>query len=277
MSNLVAPNFFRALGIPLMAGRDFRSTDTDNNSPVFIVNEALAHKVFGSIDVLGKRFSTRRESGHPVWGEIVGVAGNVREARPGAEPKPEIYAPFSQRVTGAYLIVRTKPDPMAIVSAIQERVWTLDKNQPITAIKTAEAQISEINAAPRSQSLLLGIFGALGFVLALIGVYGVMSYLVAQQTREIGIRMALGADPQGILRLVISHGLKLTVAGVIIGVITSLALTRFMRSLLFGITATDPLTFAGVAVALTLVALGACYIPARRATRIDPLLALRYE
>jgi predicted permease len=279
LSNLVAPNFFRALSIPLLAGRDFKSTDTDNNSPVFIVNEALANKVFGSIDVLGKRVSTRKESGHPIWGEIVGVAGNVREARPGAEPKPEVYASFyqSQRVTGVYLIVRTKPEPMGIVSAIQDRVWSLDKNQPITAIKTAEAQISEINAAPRSQSLLLGIFGALGFVLALIGVYGVMSYLVSQQTREIGIRMALGADPQGILRLVLSHGLKLTGAGVAIGVITSLALTRFMRSLLFGISATDPVTFAGVAVSLTLVALGACYIPARRATRVDPMLALRYE
>ena len=278
--NRVAPDFFRVLGLPLLAGRDFASSDARGQPPVFIVNEAFARKVFGSLDVIGKRLSTDKQSDHFVWGEIIGVAGNVREARPGDDPvKPEVYSPFSQTrlAQGVFLVVRTKPDPMVIVAAIQDRIWTLDKDRPVTSIKTIDKQIAENNAAPRSQSLLLGIFGGLGFVLALVGVYGVMSYLVSQQTREIGIRMALGADPGQILRLVIAHGLKLTLVGVSIGVGSSLALTRFLRSLLFGISATDPLTFAGVAVLLTLVALAACFIPARRAMRVDPLVALRYE
>jgi putative ABC transport system permease protein len=279
LSNLVAPEYFRTVGIPLLAGRDFRDSDANKNSPVCIVNEALARKFFGSLDVLGKRCATRRDAGKPVWGEIIGISGNVRALDPAADPKPEVYTPFyeANRATGAYLIVRTKPEPMAIVSAIQERVWSLDKNQPITDIKTITAQIAQNNATPRSQSLLLGIFGGLGFILALIGVYGVMSYLVSQQTREIGIRMALGAHPEGILQLVLSHGLKLTLAGVTIGVAVSFAVTRFMRNLLFGISASDPLTFAAVAVLLTVVALGACYIPARRAMRVDPIISLRYE
>jgi putative ABC transport system permease protein len=152
---------------------------------------------------------------------------------------------------------------------------TIDR--PVTSIKTLDREIAERNAAPKSQSLLLGIFSGLGFILALVGVYGVMSYLVSQQTREIGIRMALGAAPNSILRLVVSHGLRLTLAGVAIGLGTSLALTRFISSLLFGISATDPITFAAVAISLTLVAVAACCIPARRAMSVDPMIALRHE
>jgi ABC-type antimicrobial peptide transport system permease subunit len=160
---------------------------------------------------------------------------------------------------------------------IQDRVWTLDKNRPISMIKTVDQQIAEDFAAPRSQSLLLSIFSGLGFVLALVGVYGVISYIVSQQTRAIGIRMALGAAPENILRSVVADGLKLTLAGVAIGLATSLALTRFISSLLFGISPTDPLTFAAVAVSLTVVAAAACSIPARRAMTVDPVIALRHE
>jgi putative ABC transport system permease protein len=278
-NNRVAPDFFRTFGIALLAGRDFDRADAPGKSPVFIVNEAFARKVFGSLDVLGKRLSTGKESGHFMWGEIVGVTRNVRELDPGAEPKPEIYLPFSQtRVAqGVFFVVRTTPDSMAIVSAIQNRIWALDKQRPITSIKTIERQLAENNASPRSQSTLLGIFGGLGLVLALVGVYGVMSYLVTQQTREIGIRMALGAEPGGILRLVVSHGLRLTLAGVVIGLGTSLALTRFVRGLLFGISPTDPLTFISVSIALTAVAVAACCIPARRAMTVDPMIALRHN
>jgi putative ABC transport system permease protein len=279
-NNQVAPDFFRTLGLPLLAGRDFNHGDTRNAPKVFIVNEAFARKVFGTVDVIGKRLSNDKESGHFLWGEIVGIAGNVREARPGAEPvKPEIYIPFSQArtATGVFLLLRTEPDPLTIVSAIRECVWTLDKNRPVSSIKTLDQQIAENYAAPKSQSVLLGVFGALGFLLALVGVYGVMSYLVSQQTREIGVRMALGAAPNSVLRMVISHGLKLAVAGVAIGLATSLALTRFIGSLLFGVSPTDPLTFAAVAISLTLVAVAACCIPARRAMRVDPIIALRHE
>jgi len=173
--------------------------------------------------------------------------------------------------------VRTQPDPLAVVSALEERVWALDKERPVTAIKTIEKQMQENNATPRSQSTLLGIFGGLGLLLSLVGVYGVMSYVVTQQTREIGIRMALGARREAVLRMVIAQGLRLTLAGVGIGVIGALALTRFMRSYLIGISVTDPWTFLGVAVVLTLVAVAACFVPASRAMRVDPLVVLRWE
>jgi len=278
-NNRIEPDFFRTLGIPLLAGRDFNTDDRKEKSPVFIVNDSFARKVFGSLDVVGKRLSARREANRPVWGEIVGVVGNVRELDPGAEPKPEIYSPFIQtpRASGVFLIFRTKPDPLATVAAIEDRIWTLDKDRPVTSIKTIEKQMEENTGAPRSQSVLLGIFGGLGFALAIVGVYGVMSYVVSQQTREIGIRMALGADREKVLRMVIVHGLKLTLTGVAIGVGVSLALTRFMRSQLLGVSATDPVTFGVVAILLIVVAVAACLIPAQRAMRVDPMVALRYE
>jgi putative ABC transport system permease protein len=279
LANRVTPNFFETLGIPLRAGRDFDAADTKGKPPVFIVSESLARQSFGSINIIGKRISFPKPSGEFEWGEIVGVVGDVRQPSPVAESKPQIYAPYYQtpRVAGVYLLVRTKSDPLSVVSVIEERVWSIDKNQSFSAIHTIDARIDEINAAPKSQSFLLSIFGGLGFVLALVGVYGVVSYLVSLQTREIGIRMALGADRGRILRGVIGHGLKLTLCGVFIGVAGGLALTRFMSSLLFGISASDPLTYAGVAILVSSVAIAACYIPARRAARVDPMIALRYE
>lgn len=278
-NNLVEPDFFRTFGIPLLAGRDFNADDRKEKSPVFIVSEAFARKVFGSINVIGKRLFAAREANRPMWGEIVGVVGNVRDLDPGAEPKPELYSPFVQtrHAGGVFLVFRTKPDPLAIVAAIEDRIWALDKDRPVTSIKTIEKQMKENTGAPRSQSVLLGIFGGLGFALAIVGVYGVMSYVVSQQTREIGIRMALGADREKVLRMVIVHGLKLTSTGVAIGVGVSQTLTRFMRSELLGVSASDPVIFGGVAVLLILVAMAACFIPAQRAMRVDPMVALRYE
>jgi putative ABC transport system permease protein len=278
-NNRIEPDFFRTFGIPLLAGRDFNADDRKEKSPVFIVNEAFARKVFGSVDAVGKRLAARREANRPVWGEIVGVVGNVLALDPGTEPKPEIYSPFIQtpRASGVFLVFRTKPDPLATVAAIEDRIWSLDRDRPVTSIKTIEKQMEENTGAPRSQSVLLGIFGGLGFALAIVGVYGVMSYVVSQQTREIGIRMALGADREKVLRMVIVRGLKLTLTGVATGVGVSLALTRFMRSQLLGVSATDPVTFGGVAILLIVVAVAACLIPAQRAMRVDPMVALHYE
>jgi putative ABC transport system permease protein len=279
LGNRVAPDFFRSLSIPILAGRDFTDADSKGSTPVFIVNEALARKYFGTIDVVGKRFSTRRESGRPRWGEIVGIVGNVREATPSVQTKPQVYAPFYQvrAATGVYLVVRSKGDPLSIVPALQERIWTVDKNQPIILIKTVKSQIAEVNAASGSEGFLLGIFAMLGFILAVVGVYGVMSYLASLQTRDIGIRVALGAARSQILGLLISQGIKLTLAGVLLGVLCGLALSRFMQSFLFEISPTDPLTFMSIAVLLSSVGLAACYIPARRATKVDPMISLRYE
>jgi putative ABC transport system permease protein len=282
LANRVAPDFFRTLGIPLLAGRDFTDADIKGNSPVFVVNATLAKKYFGSTDAVGKRFSSDFSSGHPVWGQIVGVAGNVRGANhfdPQDDFKPQIYAPFYQtpRIFGVYLVVRSAADPSALAPALQERIWSIDKNQPVTAVATLDQRIAEVNASPRSQTLLLGIFAALGLLLALIGVYGVMSYLVGMQTREIGIRVALGADRGRILHLVIVQGLKLTLSGIFIGIVIGLALTRFMGSLLFGVSAADPLTYVTVTLLLLVVATAACSIPARRAARVDPMVALRCE
>jgi putative ABC transport system permease protein len=276
-NNRIAPDFLRTFGIPLLSGRAFNSGDVLSSPKVYIVSEALARKAFGTADAIGKRLSTNVKDGKLVWGEIVGVCGDVRERDEGASAV--LYLPLAQAkdLDGISLSVRTKPNPSAVIGAIQSSVWALDKTRPITDIKTIDQQIEEHNAAPKSQSLLLAIFGALGLLLAIIGVYGVMSYVVTQQTREIGIRIALGAEPHKILRMVITRGVKLALIGVAIGLVASFALTRFLSTLLYDTSPTDPLTFAAVSIALIGVAIAASATPARRAMQIDPIRALRHD
>ncbi len=277
--NTITPDYFRTIGLPLLAGREFNSGDTQSTTNVYIVNEEFARKAFGTTQIIGKRFAIGSPSTEKDWGQIVGVAANEPKTHLGGVSNLQIYTAFSQThaASGVYLAVRTKNDPLALVPVIEDRIWELDKNQPISSVKTAGQMLSETNASPRSQSMLLGIFGALGVILALVGVYGVMSYLVTQQTREIAIRVALGAESGNIFKLIVSHGLKLTLAGVAVGLAISLALTRFVHAMFYGIRVYDPVTFAAVSASLTLVALAACVVPARRAMRVDPMTALRCE
>ena len=282
LGNRVTPEFFRTLGIPLLAGREFTVDDSKGKAPVFIVNESLAKKYFGTIDVIGQRLATDFASNQPVWGQIVGVTGNVRQSglsNPQVNFKPEVYAPFFQtpRIFEMYLLIRSTGDALSLVPALQDRIWSVDRSEPITAVTTLSQRIAQANVSSRSQTILLSIFASFGFLLALIGIYGVMSYLVSLQTREIGIRMALGAAPTQILRRVLTHGIKLALTGVLLGVVGGLFLSRFLSTLLFAVSPTDPFTYVAVAVFLLAIALAASYIPARRASRVDPMTALRYE
>ncbi|MGC1936602.1 MAG: ABC transporter permease [Candidatus Acidiferrales bacterium] len=279
-ANRSAPGYFQALGVPLLAGRDFTDADKSGAPDVYIVNEAFAREYFDGVNPVGKRLAKGHDAkNNPKWGEIVGEVANFRDQSAKDAPVPYYFAPYDQAedLTGISLVLRTRTDPLAVVSAVQERIWSLNKSQPVENIESMDQLVADSNAAPRSQTFLLGGFGALGLLLAVVGIYGVISYSVTQRTHEIGIRMALGAEPRQVLRLVLSHGLKLAIIGVAIGVVASLLLTRFMSSLLFGISATDPITFVGVAILLVIVALLACYVPARRAMRVDPMVALRYE
>jgi ABC-type antimicrobial peptide transport system permease subunit len=221
-----------------------------------------------------------RQEGKPLeWGRIVGVVGNEGDPRPDSDPLPVMYVPMTadNGYSEMFLVIRSKQNAMALVPAIENRIWAINANQPIEDVNTEQQRLEILNATPRAQSMLLGLFGGLGFVLALVGVYGVMSYLVSQQSREIAIRIALGAESGTIFKLVVGHGLKLALAGVAVGVAAALVLTRFMHSVLYGISATDPATFAIVAAALTCVAILACVVPARRAMRVDPMNALRCD
>jgi putative ABC transport system permease protein len=276
-NNAVTPEFFETFGIPLLAGRNFTASDASASPQGFIVSKAFAQKVFGTPDVVGKPLSTNREKAKIIWGTIIGVCGDFREHH--REDSATIYSALgnAKEIDGISLAVRSRPNPTSIIGAIQSKVWAIDKTRPITDVKTIEQQIAEHNAAHKSQSLLLAIFGALGLLLAVVGVYGVMSYLVTQQTRETGIRIALGAEPQKILRMVITRSVKLALVGVAIGLVASFALTRFLASLLYNTSPTDPLTFAAVAVALVAVAIAASAVPARRAMHIDPIRALRHD
>jgi putative ABC transport system permease protein len=273
------PGYFRTMGIPLRAGRDFTDHDDLTSAPVIIVNETLARQFFPSGDALGKRimpgFST---SGQYRMREIVGVVGDVKHHGLRGAAVPEFWFPQAQMpVSSLTLVVRTAGDPRALVNPVRKEVQAMDANAPVFAVRTVEEYLSRSVASTRFNMTLLAAFAAVALVMTAVGLYGVISFSVSQSTREIGIRVALGAQRRDALRLVMGQGMMLTLAGIVLGLVAAYGLTRVMASLLFGVGATDPVTFAGVALLLAAVAALACYVPARRATKVDPIVALRYE
>ena len=275
---VVTPGYFQTMSIPILKGRTFNAQDRENTPNVIVVNEALASRFWPNEDAIGKRLSIEEDPGKQVWREIVGVAGNVKHKALETDVMPEAYFPY-QQFPGNFmnLVVHTTSDPVSMVPAIRNQVSSIDKDQPVSDVMTMEQRLAKSVASSRFVMLLLGSFSVLALGLAAIGIYGVMAYLVTQRTQEIGVRMALGAQRRDVLRLVVGKGMALAIVGTTIGVVASLAFTRLMRSLLFEVTPTDWLTFVIASTVLLGVALLACYIPARRATKVDPLIALRYE
>ncbi len=274
----VTPGFHRMLGVPLLRGRSLTGQDGPGNRLVCVINETMARRYFPDRDPLGQRVAFDGPDGQPRWREIVGVVGDVRQGGLDAEPYPEILLPEAQRTIPAItLMVRTANDPHTLAGAVRGEVQAMDPDQPVYAVRTMDDIMKASVAQRRFNMLLLGSFAAVALLLAAVGIYGVISYSVSRRTHELGIRMALGAQPRDIFKLVVGQGMVLVVIGVGIGLAASFGLTRFLSSLLFEVSTTDPATFAGVSLLLAAVALLACYIPARRATRVDPLVALRYE
>jgi putative ABC transport system permease protein len=275
----VSTGYFQTAGIPLLAGRAFNEGDTGKSPGVAVVNTTLARRYWPAGRAIGKRlsFSTDKD-GRPDWSEIVGVVDDARDVNLIQSPKAEVYLPVSQNLTSSLnLLVRTKGDSNFQEGAIRDAVWSIDRDQPVQDMSTLEQAVARSEAEPKFQTLLLGIFGTLGLAITLVGIYGVVSYSVSQRTREIGVRMALGAQSRDVLRQVLWEGMRLALVGLLIGIIAALALTRVLASLLFEVRPTDPVTFVVTSSLLASVALAACYFPARRATKVDPLVALRYE
>ncbi|HET6198865.1 MAG: ABC transporter permease [Candidatus Acidiferrales bacterium] len=274
---VIDPGYLQTMQIPLLAGREFTERDNQNSARVMIINQTMARQFWPNESPIGKRV-TMKDWGPPLTGEIVGVAGDVKINGLDAAIGPAIYWPYSQfPVNFNAIVVRGDTDPLRLVSAVKSQIWSVDKNQPISKIATMEQVLSDSIAQRRLYLVLLGVFAGAALLLAAVGIYGVMSYSVSQRTHEMGIRLALGAPQTEILKLILGRGAKLALLGVATGILAATALTRLMSSLLFGVSPSDPATLAAVAVLLMLVAMAACYIPARRAMRVDPMIALRYE
>ena len=273
-----SPEYFRVMGIPLLQGREFSREDVASTPRVAIISEAMARMYFPNQNPIGKRIIFGFPPRGDVPREIIGVVGNVRDVELRQAPAAMMYVPFAQApLWGTVVVVRTNLNVAAVAEAIRRDAHAIDKDLPVTDIGAIPELVDATLSQPRFQTLLLGLFSGLALILAAVGIYGVISYSVIQRTHEIGIRMSLGAQPGQVLRLVMGQGARLVLAGILIGAAAALALTRFMRSLLFEVRSADPLTFVAIASLLALVALAACYIPARRAMRVDPMTALRYE
>ena len=277
-----SPDYFRAMGIDLVAGRAFTASDKAGSPGVAIINQTLARRYFGKQNPIGKKIGLSR----PIdWREIVGVVRDVRNYGLAAEVKPECYLPYLQNApdylagsaSWMVMVVRTGSAPIGHIAAIKNAVERIDKDQPISTIKPMTAFLAESIAERRFNMLLLGVFATLALLLAAVGIYGVISYSVAQRRREVGIRMALGAQRSDVLGLIVRQGMRPAVFGLVIGLCVAAAMTRFITSLLFQVSTIDPIVFAGVALVLLLVAATACLVPARRASLLDPIVALRSE
>jgi putative ABC transport system permease protein len=269
----VNQHYLRAMHIPLLRGRNFTEQEVRESAKVLLVSELLVSQVFPNEDPIGKRLLLAM---YPKPFEIIGVVGDIRHQRLESEPFSAMYLP-THAAGRMNVVIRTQVDPTSIVAAVRREVQAIDPDQPIADVRTMQEWLDTSVATPRYRTTLLGLLALLALVLASTGIYGVMSYSVAQRTHEIGVRMALGARQLDVLKLVVRQGMGLVLIGVALGLLGAIALTRVMASLLFGIGARDPLTFGVVAALLSLVAFVACYIPARRATKVDPLVALRYE
>ncbi len=273
----VSPSYFKTLSIPLLRGKDFTAADNLRSPCVAIINQAAAQRFWPNADPLGASINASVRLPTNLC-EVAGLVSNTRDAQLGAEPKPEIYFPYGQLPRSDFLLtVRTISNPLDLTDVVRRQVRAVDKDQPIADIMTMDAVVSASLAEQRLHTLLLGSFAASSLGIAMVGIFGVMSYMVTQRTHEIGIRLALGAQREDVLALVVGQGLVLTLVGVAIGLAGAFALTRFLSSMLFAVRPTDPVTFGGVSLLLTSMALLASYIPARRATKVDPIVALRYE
>ncbi len=286
-ANAITPDYLRAFGTPLLHGRDFTEADTLEAPGVVLVNESFVHRFFSNEDPMGKYITlvkspgplgSRDSASVPFWYEIVGVVGDVKSLGLPPEAVPEIYRSYWQYPMEApTLVVRATGDASALTAAIERETKSVIPNLPTPEIRLMTERVSQSMAQPRFESGLLSLFGALALFLSACGIYGVVAYSVAQRRREIGIRMALGAQKRDILTLVLRQGLKLILAGMVMGLVSALALTRVIQDLLYGVTPTDPLTFVAVSLLLLMVALLACFLPARRAMKVEPMVALRYE
>ncbi|HEX8144504.1 MAG TPA: ABC transporter permease [Pyrinomonadaceae bacterium] len=270
-------DYFRTMGIPLLRGRLFTRFDNKDAAPVVVIGETMAHRFWPGEDPVGKKITLRFLS-QQTTREIVGVIGDVRHTGLDSDPRPELFLPHLQEPYGSMTyVVRTSVDPLTLLPAVKKEIWTVNKSQPFSSIATMEQLISRSLAERRFSLLFLTTFASIALALAGVGIYGLISFNTTQRTHEIGVRMALGAGRLDIFKLVVGQGMALTLLGVVVGLAAAFALTRYLSSLLYGVSATDPLTFVVVSALLTLVALAACYIPARRATKVDPMVALRYE
>ena len=282
---LITPDYFRVMKIQVRQGRQFDQNDTKGAEPIAIVNEAFAHRNFGSGEPLGQQLCIGCEAyGDPAMRRVVGVVNDTKQRSLSEASPATVFIPLTQAPDGtkgnlrqSSFVLRTTGDPLLLSAAIRSELRQLDPGLTVRSLRSMDQLVSQSIAPQRFNLSLLSLFSALGLLLAAVGIYGVMAYNVSQRTHEIGLRMALGAQTHQVLRLVLKQGMRLAFIGVVLGLATSLALTRLMKNLLFGVSATDPATLAGVAVVLILAALLACYIPARRATKVDPLIALRYE
>jgi len=280
---MITPDYFSALRIPLEAGRVFATSDNASNAPVMVINHTMAEMFFHGENPIGRSIWIGKPMGpaesEPAPRQIVGVVGDIHESSLAERPGPMMFIPYAQ-ASGAdagHFIVRTERASMLTLPGARSALHTIDPDIPLVTPETMEDVISDSLTGWRFRAVLLGTFGMLALAIAAIGIYGVISYSVVQRTHEIGVRMALGAQRSDVMRLVLKQGASLALAGIIAGILAAFGLTRLMASLLYGVKPTDPVTFASVATLLLLVALLACYIPARRAMRVDPMIALRYE
>ena len=276
---IISPEYFRTLQIPLRSGRMLTDRDTSEVPDAVVINETLARKYFPGEDPLGKRITFGDPQAADVeWFSVVGVVGDVRGTRLSDEPYAQLYTSYRQTPRrAATLIVRTAGEPTRMLNSVREQIWALDRQQPLYNVRTVDQVLAQAVARPRFNMLLISILAGVALVLASVGIYGVISYSVTQRTHELGVRMALGATAADVLKLVIGQGMLLAGIGLGVGLVAAFAVTRIMASLLFGVSASDPLTYLGLAALLGAIAFLACYIPARRATKVNPVTALRAE